>query len=319
MNKKVILSGEVTTQGDSLAMAMYGLSTLPLIELVSDSSLTQKKYVDDGNAVGNFKSLGRVLHNIIKHGKYFGYHVKASKCQLIVKDEKYNEAIKKFKNNEIEMKKGVRVLGSVIGPETETKTFLETRLEKHNKILKKLGKIAKTSPQNVYSCYTKGLQENLSFLARTNPIITENMYACEKMLQENHFPNLIGKDNISHQFRDIASLPLKLGGLNINLFSSYENFLEWSFKTSSVLDTYGPLTAISEQEKIFTKIKILKTERTNQKRTNVLNNLSDNEKYEFELASEKGASNCLNALPLSRYNFNLNKTENRYMCLRSIF
>ena len=139
------------------------------------------------------------------------------------------------------------------------------------------------------------------------------MYACKKMLQENHSPNLFGKDNFSHQFRDIASLPLKLGGINIKLPSSNENFLEWSFKTSSVLDTFGPLIAISEQEKIFTKIKILKTERTNQKRTNVLNNLSDNEKYEFELASEKGVSNCLNALPLSRYNFNLIKTENQYV------
>ena len=28
------------------------------------------------------------------------------------------------------MKKGARVLGSVIGPETECKTFLETQLEK---------------------------------------------------------------------------------------------------------------------------------------------------------------------------------------------
>ena len=47
------------------------------------------------------------------------------------------------------MKKGARVLGSVIGSETECKTFLETQLEEHKKILKKLGKIAKTSPQKV--------------------------------------------------------------------------------------------------------------------------------------------------------------------------
>ena len=137
------------------------------------------------------------------------------------------------------------------------------------------------------------------------------MQTCEKILQENLIPNLIFKDNISHQFRDIASLPLKMGGLNIKLPSDFENSLELSIKTSSVLDTYDPLTAIPEQEKIYSKIKTLKTERTNQKRTNILNNLSDNEKYALELASEKGASNWLNALPLSRYNFNLNKSEFR--------
>ena len=223
-NKK-ILSREGTTQGDPLAMAMYGLATLPLIKLINDNSLTQKWYADDGNAVGNLKSLRRVLDNIIKHEKFFGYHVKASKCQLNVKNEKYNESIKVFKNTEIEMKKGARVLGSAIGSETKCKTFLETQLEDYNKILKKICKIAKTSTQNVCSSYTKGVQEKLSFLTRTTPNTTENMQACEMILQESLNPNLIGKDNISHQFRDIASLPLKMGGLNIKLPSDYENFL----------------------------------------------------------------------------------------------
>ena len=109
------------------------MANLPLIKLVNDNSSTQKWYADNGNAFGNLKSLQTVLDNIIKHGKKFGYHVKASKCQLIVKDEKYNEAIKLFKNIKIEMKKGARVLGS----ENECKTFLETQFEEHNKILKK--------------------------------------------------------------------------------------------------------------------------------------------------------------------------------------
>ena len=77
-----------------------------------------------------------------------------------------------------------------------------------------------------------------------------------------------------------------MGGLTVNLPSDYENSSECSNKTSSILDRYDPLTATSEQEKIYTKTKTLKTERTNQKTTNILNNLSDNEKYALELASE---------------------------------
>ena len=126
------------------------------------------------------------------------------------------------------------------------------------------------------------------------------MHACEKILQENLIPNLIGKDNISHQLRDITSLPLKMGDLNIKILSDYDNFLEWSFKTSSVLETYELLTAISEPEKIYTKIETLKTARTNQMRTNILNKLSDKENYALELASTKRLSNWLNALPFSR-------------------
>ena len=76
----------------------------------------------------------------------------------------------------------------------------------------------------MYSCYTTGVQEKLSFLARTTPNTTENMQACEKILQEKLIPNFNGKDNISDQLREIASLPLKMGGLNIKLPFDYENF-----------------------------------------------------------------------------------------------
>ena len=62
----------------------------------------------------------------MKQGKFFGYHVKASKCQLFVKDEKYNESLKLFKNTEIKKKKDGRVLCSAIESETEGKIFLET-------------------------------------------------------------------------------------------------------------------------------------------------------------------------------------------------
>ena len=146
-----------------------------------------------------------------------------------------------------------RKLGSVIGSETECKIFLETQLEEHNKKLKKLGQIAKTSPKKGYSCYTKRVQEKLSVLARTIPNNTENMHAWEKIMQENLIRNLIFKDKISHQFRDIASLPLKMGRLNIKLPSDYEKFLKWSITKSSFVDRYVPLTAISEKEKIYKK------------------------------------------------------------------
>ena len=58
--------------------------------------------------------------------------------------------MRRQKYSKIEMQKGARVLGSVIGSETECKTSLETHLEEHNK---KPGKIVKLSSQNVYSSW----------------------------------------------------------------------------------------------------------------------------------------------------------------------
>ena len=209
-------------------MAMYGLAIIPLIKLLSVDDVTQKWYADDGNAVGKLSNLRSVHDKIVSLGKFFGYHVKASKCQLIVKDEKLGEVQKIFANTGITIKTGARVVGSFIGTESECKKFPEFQQSEKIKILKKLTKTAKTSPQNVYACYTKGFQEKLSFLARTTPNTMENIEICENIIKEQVLPNLVGKDTLNPQFREISSLPLKMGGLNINLPSDHESYLEWS-------------------------------------------------------------------------------------------
>ena len=160
------------------------------------------------------------------------------------------------------------MLGSVIGTESECKKFLEFQQNEQFKISKKKPtKIAKTSPQNVYACYTKGVQEKLSFLARTAPNTMENLETCKNIIKEQLLPNLVGKDTLNPQFREISSLPLKMGGLNIKLPSDHESYLEWSKETSLVLESQDPITAVTQQEKICTKIKKLKTDRTNRKKS----------------------------------------------------
>ena len=91
----------------------------------------------------------------------------------------------------------------------------------------------------------------------------ENLESCEKIIKEQLIPNLVG--SVRTQFREISSLPLKMGGLNIKLPSDHESYLEWSKETSLVLESQDPATAITKQEKICTKIKNLKTDRTNRK------------------------------------------------------
>ena len=69
-----------------------------------------------------------------------------------------------------------------------------------------------------------------------------------------------------------------MGGLNIKLPSDHESYLEWSKETSLVLDSQDPVTAITKQEKICTKIKKLKTDRSNRKKTNLMNFLDETDK-----------------------------------------
>ena len=78
----VLTSTEGTTQGEPLAMAMYGIGIIPLIELLQKPNVNQKWYADDGSAAGDRKSLRAILDNLVVYGKAFGYNVKPSKCQL---------------------------------------------------------------------------------------------------------------------------------------------------------------------------------------------------------------------------------------------
>ena len=221
--------------------------------------------------------------------------MKASKCQLIVKDEKLGKAPKIFANTGITIKAGARVLGSVIGTDTECKKIFEFQQIEQIKILKKLTKITKTSPQNVYACYTKEVQEKLLFIARRMRNTMEILEICKNIIKEQLLPNLVGKDTLNHQFREISSLPLKMRGLNIKLPSDHESYLEWSTETSLVLEYQDPITAVTQQEKICTKIKKLKTDLINRKKTNLINSLNETYKYAIDLISGKGVSNWLNA------------------------
>ena len=135
-------------------MAMYGLAIIPV----------RRRYADDGNAVGKIGNLRTVLDKIVTLGKFFGYHVKASKCQLIAKDEKLGEGEKVFKNRGITIKAGDRVLGSVIGTESECKKFLEFQQTEQIKILKKLTKLLKPSSKKFMPAILKEFQKIFHFL-----------------------------------------------------------------------------------------------------------------------------------------------------------
>ena len=92
------------------------------------------------------------------HGKALGYKVKPSNCQLIEKENRRDRAIKVFEGTNIIMVEGIRVLGSVIGTPTACDNYMENENEKTATLNEKLSKIAQTSPQNAYCCYTKGVQ-----------------------------------------------------------------------------------------------------------------------------------------------------------------
>ena len=106
----VLTSTEGTTQGYPLAIAMYVIGKIQLIELLQKPNVTQNWYADDGSAAGDLRSLRAILYNLDVHGMAFGYNVKPFKCQLIVKENYRDSAIKAFEGTNITIVDGLESL-----------------------------------------------------------------------------------------------------------------------------------------------------------------------------------------------------------------
>ena len=114
-----IMSVEGATQGDRLAMAMYSLGTLPLIQRSNPSNLIhQVWYADHGTAAGSLNNLLKWWQNFTDLGPKFGYYIypNATKSILLVKPDNLSVAQQLFTNlNLIIVSDGACVLGHLSG------------------------------------------------------------------------------------------------------------------------------------------------------------------------------------------------------------
>ena len=84
-----LLSREGTTQGDPLAMAMYAIGILPLINQLNPLPAKQAWFADDATAGGQIQHLHDWWTSLNHNGPSFGYHANPAKTWLIVKQNIY--------------------------------------------------------------------------------------------------------------------------------------------------------------------------------------------------------------------------------------
>ena len=113
-----ISSSEGTTQGDPLGMAMYALAVVPLISKLQQMHECAQHvwFADDATAASTCQRLHAWWDDLVTLGPAFGYHPKAAKTALLVKEEFVEEAERVFANNNILITtQGKRHLGAAIG------------------------------------------------------------------------------------------------------------------------------------------------------------------------------------------------------------
>ena len=212
----MILSQEGTTQGDPLAMIMYALATIPLIQRLKDcvNDVSQVWYADDASGSGRVLSLRKWWDKISTLGPKFGYFTNSAKTWLITKKDHYQAAKEAFADTSVQVTcEGRPYLGVPLGTEEYCQSFVVDKVKQWTKELEQLSSIATSQPHAAYAAFTHGLTSKWSYISRTTPNISSSLQPLKMIIRTQLIPALTSRTPPNNTKRDLLALPARLGGM----------------------------------------------------------------------------------------------------------
>ena len=322
----VILSQEGTTQGDPLAMPMYAIGTLPLIQQLPNQCKSVW-FADDATAGGRLDNIKTWWDSIKDLGPKFGYTPNAEKSWLIVREEALEQAQCIFHDSGINISsQGRPHLGAPLGSNAFIQSFVESKVTNWVKEIKQLATIAKSQPQDAYAALIHGLMGRWTYLMRTVPDVGNLFEPLEDAIRLHLLPAITGRLGFTDQERKLFALPARHGGLGIAIPSQMAHS---QFEASSIITK--PLVAILQTGSTeYNEFEVrnaqvqLKKEISRQRKasqmdqaTSLKETLPTPLQRSMELASEKGASVWLTTMPIKDLGFTLHKQAFRdALCIR---
>ena len=159
----LLYSREGVTQGDSLSIAIYGLSVLPLIRSLKDTQRwTQAWYADDAICGGFLDSFLVWFQQRLQDGRAFGYHPQPSKTYLVVDECDLPEASRLFEPLGVNITCSHRLLGGHVGSSEGRSAFVEEKVKEWVEHLAQLSAAAVRLPQDAYAAVTKSLSPGIT-------------------------------------------------------------------------------------------------------------------------------------------------------------
>ena len=310
-------SEEGTTQGDPLAMPLYALATIPLINRLSNiPDLQQIWYADDAAAAGTLSSLRHWWDDLCHSGPSFGYNPNASKTWLITKEHHLSQASDLFMGSGVNITpQGRPYLGAALGSEKFCEQFIASKVSEWNEELTLLAKIATTQPHASFAAFIHGFVYKFTYLTRTNQNIDPLLQPLEDTIRSQLIPTWTGKPPPSDIVRNLFALPARLGGLGIiNPATLSSKEFPASVAISAPLrdliksqQAGYPWETLDAQLNAKNETRKLRQVVSKASAANIYSSLSASLKYSIDLAQEKGASTWLTALPLEEFGFSLHK------------
>ena len=246
-----------------------------------------------------------------------GYHPKASKSWLIVKENRLAEAKKTFSGTNINITTdGKKYLGGFIGTNESRDVYSKELVDKWVEQLCTLSNIAKSEPQAAYAAFVSGFQHKLTYHIHTIPNLTTKLTPLDHVIDQKFIPAITDGHVCSEDERRLLSLPVKMGGLGIPIFAKistreYENSKKATTQLANNIKQQTTKYEFDQQHSNTTKREIVNDrEKANMSLLNQLRERMDKEQIRAnDLAKMKGSSSWLTTLPLRSENFVLNKRE----------
>ena len=246
-----ITSSEGTTQGDNLAMSLFALATLPILQHLERLTIAWQVWLaDDATAVGTLARLQHWWRLIVEEGKKYGYHVNATKSCLVLKNsEDLSVAQELFGPSGIRISsEGQRHLGSVIGSADFTASYIEGLVNEWESMINNLSVFARTQPHAAYCAFTHGVRHKITYFMRTIEGLGKYLQRIDKLIDEKLIPALYGC-KITPFERRVSALPVRYGGIGLPILShiAAEEF-EVSLKVTRGLISRMTGTTLDEPE-----------------------------------------------------------------------
>ena len=211
-------SEEGVTQGDPLAMLLYGVALLPLAESLrkAEPTLLQPWYADDFMMHGRATATARATRILMIEGPPRGYYPEPAKSIVVCVPEDRATAEKILAEFEFKYTDGFRYVGGFMGTAKAQEEWLLPQIDNWVAGIHKLAKVAKRFPQTAYAGMARSLQSEWQYVQRVAPDMGPVFAPVERALCETFLPALLGDElPVSEATRDQASLSTKFAGLGL--------------------------------------------------------------------------------------------------------
>ena len=186
-----LLSREGTTQGDPLAMPMYAISLIPVIQHLRGMA-KQVWYADDAAAGGRICQLKNWWDKLCSVGRPFGYNVNATKSWLVVKEGSLQSAWRVFAGTGVQITSvGRPYLGAALGSISFINDYTQQRVSEWIAGVSHLSSFANTQPHASYSAFTHGYVSKWNYYFSTNSGISALLSPLESAVRNHLLPKLV--------------------------------------------------------------------------------------------------------------------------------